>query len=308
MTELPLILQIQKLAIDESASLSSALRTTKVACAKLGLDEFSEWAELELKGYGGKIMTDVPGYRHIYGRAEVRAYGRWMEWQLSAEGTNFTDKQMQSSFSHVTVRDSVPHLEAALQQRGQMRFEHDDELLPLIEASLGRGVLTSISVSRHSIATVLQGVREVLVDWTIRLEKEGVTGQNLVFTDNEKVASQSPTQMTINNFQIGNVGALVQSALGSTVSGSIGADDEKKVRSFLDQCKPQIANLPQDVRGLIEADLKQLSADAKGGRITATGLSALSRTVQTLAGIPNSLSAVGIRAFIKSEFGIDAPT
>lgn len=178
--------------------------------------------EAELKGYSGKILTDVPPYRHIFGRAEIKSHGRWNEWQLSAEGSNLTDREVQNAFSHVTVRDAIPHIEAALREKGQLRYAHDDELNPLIEVALGKGVQTSISVSRHSIANVLQVVRDVLLDWTMRLEQEGILGKDFLFSENDRDASQAATQTTINNFQIGTVGTLVQNATESIVSGTAG--------------------------------------------------------------------------------------
>jgi hypothetical protein len=61
----------------------------------------------------------------------------------------------------------------------------------------------------------------ILLDWTIAIEKQGVVGGNLTFSPEERERSTSATAQTINNFHIQQVGSFVQNAENSVVQGGI---------------------------------------------------------------------------------------
>jgi hypothetical protein len=63
----PLIVQIQETALDSKSSVTDALRKAKIACVKLGLTEFGNWVDLELNGYIGKNVDELPEYRKLHG-------------------------------------------------------------------------------------------------------------------------------------------------------------------------------------------------------------------------------------------------
>jgi hypothetical protein len=68
---------------------------------------------------------------------------------------------------------------------------------------------------------ILHAVRNILLDWTIAMEKQGVVGGNLTFSPEERERSTSATAQTINNFHIQQVGSFVQNAENSVVQGGI---------------------------------------------------------------------------------------
>ena len=53
------------------------------------------------------------------------------------------------------------------------------------------------------------------------MEKQGIRGENLTFSPEEREKSASVTAQTINNFHIRQVGSLVQNAENSVVQGGI---------------------------------------------------------------------------------------
>jgi hypothetical protein len=67
----------------------------------------------------------------------------------------------------------------------------------------------------------LHAVRNILLDWTLALEKQGILGGTLTFSPDERERSASVTAQTINNFHIGQVGSLVQNAENSVIQGGI---------------------------------------------------------------------------------------
>src|SRR5690349_859361 len=62
-----IVLELQRLAIDDKQNITELLRKALLVASKLKLTEFAEWATNELHGYK---QADVPDYRKI--RAEVK--------------------------------------------------------------------------------------------------------------------------------------------------------------------------------------------------------------------------------------------
>ncbi len=63
----PIVLELQKLASEDSHSATELLRKALLVASKLTLSDFAEWVNKELNGYGN---TGVPAYRRI--RAELK--------------------------------------------------------------------------------------------------------------------------------------------------------------------------------------------------------------------------------------------
>ena len=81
---LPLILQIQAEAMESKASLTDALSKAKIACVKLGLDDFGRWVDAELNGYREATKDEIPSYRVIFGRPERNnPYRGWQTLQFA---------------------------------------------------------------------------------------------------------------------------------------------------------------------------------------------------------------------------------
>ena len=54
-------------------------------------------------------------------------------------------------------------------------------------------------VSRASVADIIEKVKNTLLEWTLKLEKEGILGENMAFNEKEKEQAKSIPQ-TINNY------------------------------------------------------------------------------------------------------------
>lgn len=60
----PAVIELQILCQDESISVSQILKNALVIASKLGIQDFVEWCNNELKGYVGyKDKGNIPRYR-----------------------------------------------------------------------------------------------------------------------------------------------------------------------------------------------------------------------------------------------------
>jgi hypothetical protein len=169
---IPLILQIQEAALDSKASLTDALRKAKIACVKLGLTDFGMWVDKELNGYDG-LASELPEYRVLYGSPE--AYNRYHGWQP----IQFKSSKQQDNFSHAPVGMAVSAIEDSLprdssKRDGNFSFPYDPEVQVALRASLNWADDLRIKLEVPQILTLLNAVRNILLNWTLDLEKQGV--------------------------------------------------------------------------------------------------------------------------------------
>lgn len=164
-----------------SVAVSTLLRKVKVAAVKLQLPDTIQWVDAELSGYS----DPVPSYRMISGRSMARDH--YIGWQPIVAPTQILDGlrkralgQSVSALEHLLADDNnnlmlpyPPNVVSALRQ-----FNSD-----LSEAAL--------FISKPHIAAIVDKVRNLVLDWSLDLEKAGITGDGLSFSAREKSVAAS---------------------------------------------------------------------------------------------------------------------
>jgi hypothetical protein len=281
----PLIIQIQNAALDSKSSVTDALRKAKIACAKLALVEFGAWVEYELGGYLDKPVDSLPEYRKLHGTP--KAYSPYQGWQPIV----FQSAKQREGLGFAPIGMSISAIEAALRgakASGEFQFPYPAELHTAIMQSLNWGPSNlQIALTVPQVMSIIEAVRNILLTWTIEMEKQGVLGHDLLFTEEEREKSAVATAQTVNNISIGQVGAFVQNAENTLVQGGVDATLNLAggVRDLLQQVEQFLpaANLPAEVQGETRAALEELrdaanSAKPDSGRLR-KGLETLKRVL-----------------------------
>jgi hypothetical protein len=179
--------ELQRDSLDKKIGVTELLRKALVVASKLDLDEFEEWISRELEGYKNDI--EVPEYRNFVGTIIARnpPYG-WIP-------VHFADSNLESKLSHRRCMQPLSELETLLEKKPEegnyhMPFPHD------VQRDLCKitpyGLPSTLQVSFHFIQRVVDTVRNVILKWTLKLEKDGILGAGLSFSQNEKtVAAQN---------------------------------------------------------------------------------------------------------------------
>jgi AbiTii len=217
----PLILQIRDAALDSRCSVTDALRKAKVACAKLGLDEFGKWIDLELNGYFDKSLDETPKYRLLHGKPE--GHNPFHGWQQIV----FMDAEEEEVLSQASIGTPISAIEDSVRDaKGSDSFSspYNARLQQMLRRNLNvADVNLRIKLSHHQTAAIVHAVRNILLEWTIDMEKQGILGEDLTFSAEDRQKSASVTAQVVNHFNIGQVASLVQNADHSVVQGSIGS-------------------------------------------------------------------------------------
>lgn len=116
----------------------------------------------------------------------------------------------------------------------------------------------SLFVSQTTLVRIIESVRTILLNWALKLEEQGVLGEGLSFTPEEKRAAGNSPQ-SINNFYGPVHGAQIQQGNPSAVQVNISSElDITALRSFLHELRGQLdgLGLPVDDRSEVEAEVQ----------------------------------------------------
>jgi hypothetical protein len=117
------------------------------------------------------------------------------------------------------------------------------------------------------------------------MEQQGILGENLTFSAEDREKSASLTAQTVTHINIGQVGAFVQSASQSAVQGSVetALNLPRETIGLVQQVEAllPVSNLPQQIHDDARRELESLKQEAsaahpEGGRLR-SGLESLRR-------------------------------
>lgn len=203
-----LVLELQQESMNPETKVSDLLRKALVVATKLNVKEFREWIDQELHGYKGDAAS-IPKYRHIkcelkatrpmYGLVPAIIGNAELEEKLSILPNN----QPISELEHFACeKESGSTLQAPLP--GDIARE-------LNSKSFALGIIPTRVIGQARIHGIIESVRNIVLEWSLKLEADGILGEGLTFSKEEKATAASATYH-IQNFT-GIVGTVHSSVL-----------------------------------------------------------------------------------------------
>ncbi|MBD2072675.1 hypothetical protein H6F86_01980 [Phormidium sp. FACHB-592] len=187
-----LVLELQEDALDTSVTVLSLLRKALVVARKLKIQEFQHWIQNELDGYPEGL--ELPQYRFMYG--ELKAYNPvhgWVPVIIAPEIQKFISKrpahqpisQIESLFENTkNANSSLVTMPAGLDDLLRSYDRIDYEMAIHIDPSQARGVL--------------EAVRDIVLNWSLKLDEDGILSEGMTFSQEEK---QIAAQYDYSSFQ-----------------------------------------------------------------------------------------------------------
>ena len=217
--------ELQRDALNSKIKVSDLLRKAKAIAVKLELPELEKWTDNELNGYEGNA---VPSYRIFVGQVQ----GDYPYWTT----VRFANAETEETFSKQTVRDRVAEMESVVAQTKSLRVYFP--LAPETKKQLSKSIRTSndfrIETNTSTIAGILDAIRNTVLDWSLRLEKAGVKGEGLSFSNDERKKAHE-TQAVYNIGRIETFTGNMGSGSGNfTVEGNtINADSKAAIQDLI---------------------------------------------------------------------------
>ncbi|MGI6460130.1 MAG: hypothetical protein ACOX5J_08525 [Candidatus Hydrogenedentales bacterium] len=292
-----LVLDLQRLASESKEKLSDLLRKALVVATKLGLDDFRTWIECELKGYPA---VEVPQYRVCRSSYHVRNPYHGLQPVI------IPDAKLEKAFCEIRITESIESLQHVLDEEGKngsvgfsIPPEHEVQLRR--DADLPGMPLVRL-VSTNNLSAILDTVRTTILEWALKLEAEGILGEGMSFSSEEKQKAESNPQINIANFQ-GILGNVTGGQVHQNTLVNIRQNDFKSLNKALSF----FGISPEDITELHDAVKSEprLKSDAKFGPKVGSWLG---RVVQKVAEgglkVGGSVTSSILTDAIKKYYGI----
>jgi hypothetical protein len=294
-----MVLELQKECLDSTISILAILRKALVVAKKLSVGDFQTWIDKELQGYAEG--DTVPEYRIVKGQLVAwNPYRGWIPVVLS-------DPEQQDLLSLCGIGQPIGEIENMVKHT-DASSTLEVPLAAQIEHSIRRAGRLPLKPTRHitmaAAGGIVEQVRNIVLNWTLKLEKDGIFGDGMSFSEKEKqTASQTNYNVTI-----GQVTTLQmqQGTHGSSQSIFQGVDTEG-LREFLQGLQDRIKELQlqPDQQAQLMADVKSVDGQLASPRPNHIVINECLRSMKNiLEGCAGSLLATtllnGLAAFLST--------
>ena len=276
----PIVLQLQQESLDRSVSVTDLLRKSLVIARKLRLSEFESWINSELSGYGPQ--EKIPEYRRVKG--SVKFWNPIHGWCPVI----FKDPSEGEMYSFRNIGQTIAELENIAYDKqatsGHIPFPQDIERQ--LCKSLEAGFETKISLicPNTELIRIVEQVRNVILNWTLKLEEEGIVGEGMAFTAQEANSAQA-TPQAVNNFYGPVHNPQIQQSNASAVQvHSPRQIDSDAILSFLELLMNQIKDLRLsiDQESELKAEVQTISSQLASPKPKASILRECGRSIRSI--------------------------
>lgn len=253
-----LVIELQKDIIENRLDTISILRKAKLIATKLNLNDFNQWIDYELNGYDK--YDDIPDYRKVIG--EVKAKNPYYGLIPVIMPSSIAEK--------LNVRklfNSVSELIDLSKSEQSIIMTLPNELSELICANEGVYFPCYFIISKNAVIGIVESVKNHLLEWCLKLENDGILGEEYEFNEAEKEkAKLIPQQINcygpvitgnVNSSQIvsgnHNSNNLVSSDIAKTVDEIKKSLDKEKIS---DEDKNKALEILEDIDSSIISNKK----------------------------------------------------
>lgn len=239
-----IVLDLQKEILSPNCDIVNVLRKAHLIAVKLKLSDFDQWIQYELNGYTDK--ESCPEYRKV--RGTLKYFNQYYGWYPIVIQNNeiekiFCERRIPSSISEIVYLSDSSENDILMKLSGEECAFLDEKCNAPIPLSY------AVQVSSTAFKDIEEKVKNAILEWTLKLEEEGIVGENMMFTEKEKDCATNIPQ-TVNNYYgptsvinstSGN--AQIVSGNGNTVSFTY-----DKVKDVVDEVEKSInaSNLSQN--------------------------------------------------------------
>jgi len=235
-----IVIELQEMSSDENIPITALIRKALIVASKLNLSDFKKWIEKEINGY--EEVSEIPEYRNVTG--EVKAFnpynGLWIPllWADAPEGV-YNRKigqkisEIEYNYKFADGKIVVPFT----QEQQQILIKNFDAPSP-----------PYLIINKAALAGILESVKDIILKWSLKLEKEGIFGKDMIFSKEEQEKAINNQQIRIENFY-GVLGGTFKGTISQEIILSIKKED---LNSLLDYLKSKEIS-EEDLEELKEA-------------------------------------------------------
>lgn len=296
----PIVLNLQADAIDEDVPVVQLLRTAKIIATKLGLDDALVWINLELDGYNDVDSDGLPKYRQLEGSPKcLHRNGGWQPLQSD-------DPKILKMLSAAPLGCELGALEKTLKsnEEGNLVFPYAPENKAFLVSEVKGFTDFHVLIDKGQAHNILDSVRNLILEWTLELEKAGIIGEGMEFSPNDKHAAMPITQQIFaqNVVHIGNANGQAKIKIEQKAVITIDLDMEK-LGNFISQAKAVTKLLPSDMQDKVEGLINEIEVETNKEEPDKSKLRTFFESIKNICeGAAGNLTAQGMLGLIKDLF------
>lgn len=231
------IFDLQKEIVSPNCDIVNILRKAHLIAVKLKLNDFDQWIQYELNGYPNQDIC--PEYRRIKGVLKVfNPYNGWIP-------TLIQNNEIEKMICERKIINSISEIISLCEASTNVLIsEFSGEQLAWLNKSFDSPLpmRCALHIPTTSVKDIEEKVKNTVLEWTLKLESEGIVGENMMFSEKEKNNATKIPQTV--NYYYGNTSVINSSSDNvSIISGS-----DNTVSFSYDKIK----NILEDVEKCIE--------------------------------------------------------
>ncbi|MCU4813950.1 hypothetical protein FC679_15275 [Bacillus cereus] len=288
-----IVLDLQKEAYDSKSNVVALLRKAYVVARKLKLEEFGNWVNEELNGYQSYEKT--PEYRNVCGQLKARDLYRGGLIPVLINDPKYAD-----IITNRKLVQPISEIESYVGKKGNILVTFPVGQREILSKAIGTETEYFLEVSKNQIGSIVDNVRNIVLEWSLKLEEEGILGEGMSFSkeEKEKAKNQGPL-ISFGSDASGVQIQIQQNTSNSSQTMQQGSVDLNKVEELLQTIKDNINNpdLVLSTKQSIEISesIKIIEAQKQLGNPDPNLIKEGFRTIRNvLEGITGSITASGI--------------
>lgn len=267
-----LIPELVNMASNPNVSTADLLRRALVAARRLDIPEFVNWIDSEMNGYAPD--TPIPDYRKFFGELVVYNHVRGHDIPCAT-----SNSKMEAFLRYHEERQSIAVIEQLLAAGKPIIKYFPHEIERQLEESMQFPLRPKLVFSNPQIRGIVEMARNKILDWALELEGQGIIGEGMSFTTEEKNAVQQ-------HFHISNVsGSQIQiSSNGSTQTQSNPeGTDISGLKGLIEALGSAFERVQGDSAAELRAELATLKAQANSPKPKWEVIKATAKSIKSIA-------------------------
>lgn len=291
-----IVIELQRDALDKSIHTSDLLRKALLVARKLKITEIESWLQLELNGYTDANIESFPAYRWITG--EIKSFnpynGMWLPIMFPE-----SESEIHRALTRRPCNQAIAEIENLVTKGGKLSMPYSTDVQAKLIKAAGLLSPPVLIIPESKLHGIVDAVRTAILDWALKLEEGGITGENMSFSEEDR---KTASHITFNIGSMSNSQIQADTSHSQQVLANI-SFDPKAILDFVAKTRISLSNLQLEKTKNEElaSELDTLEAQAKSPIPKDSILRESMKSVRTiLEGVAGRLAAEGLIIAIKS--------
>jgi hypothetical protein len=280
--------ELQREAMSSTSNISDMLRKSLVVAKKLKIKDFENWVNQELNGY--KVTNNaLPEYREIIGN---------LQWFNPVRGwcpAIIPDEEILDMVRKIKTSQPITELEDLVNSDHEyLAVQLPQGQQNLLAQLFNEPTQFQLSFGKSQAQRMIDTVRNIVLEWALKLEEDGIMGEGLSFSKEEKQEASKHDYTVV----IGNAsGVQIQQQTQHSTQTMINEMDLGKVSTFISTLKENLnqIGLQEEAQKVVEYEVTTISKELESDKPKSSKIKQSLQSIRTsLEGAAGNLTASGL--------------